>query len=246
MNRPIEIIAEAGVNWQGSIAIAENMITIAKEAGADVIKFQLYDPRKRPDIDTHPYKDILLQTRLTKRKLYHLQEKCVLANIEFMCSVFDIDLVDWTEAVEVKRYKIGSKSFYDIPLIKRIVDTGKPVLLSTGYFNPDKLGMNKKVFDLLSQVNYTLLYCISKYPSALSDVIDLKQRDMLFQDMGGYSSHVPGITDAIMAMSIGARVVEKHFTLDRTQEGPDHSFSLETEELQLLCSMRDDVEKILY
>jgi sialic acid synthase SpsE len=241
-NRSIEIIAEIGQNWNGNMVIAENLIMTAKEAGADVAKFQLYDPRKRPNIDEHPYKEILLENRLTRRKLLDLKSICDRLDIEFMCSVIDADKVAWTEELGVKRYKVASKSIYDVELASAIVTTNKPVILSWGYY---EVGKERADFG----VNIKNMYCISKYPSVVADYSDIRVNTMFSEDgynFYGISDHTPGLTVAIAAMSRGARMVEKHITMDRTMEGPDHSFSLDPEELRGLCKARDEIEILLY
>lgn len=244
--RPIEIVAEIGINWNGNVVNAENLINLAAECGADIAKFQLYDPRKRPDIDQHPCKDVLLKSRLTKRHLHHFKNACDNAGIEFMCSVFDVDKVEWLESLGVKRYKIGSKSFYDEELCEAVIATGKPILVSWGHYDPSKETPN-----FVFSINTYNMYCISKYPTELKDITDLRVDDIFGDNiynsnLQGYSSHVEGITDAVVAMSRGATIIEKHITLDKQQEGPDHCFSLEPDELKQLCRMRDDIEKILY
>jgi len=240
--RPIEIIAEAGINWIPSMINAQNMITIAKEAGADVVKFQLYDPRKRPDIDTHRYKEILLQGRITRRKLIELKEMCDKVDIEFMCSVIDADKVSWTEEIGMKRYKVASKTIYDCQLAENIRATNKDVFLSWGYHNPEK-----EPCDFGNKVKN--LYCISNYPASFSDYSDLRVDNMFKPaeyNFYGLSDHTPGLTTAIIAMAKGARLIEKHFTLDKNMEGPDHCFSLDPEELRGLCKARDEIEILLY
>ena len=247
--RPIEIIAEAGINHNGDMETAKKLIHEAKKAGADVIKFQLYDPRKRPDIEQHPWKDIVLQSRLTKRQLYFLDQECDRADIEFMCSVFDVERVGWLEEIGVKRYKIASKSIHDKELAEAITATGKPVIVSYGMRESGKeTWIDKLTWEKDMSTSLKCLYCVSNYPTALSD-IDFYDNDgySIFDSLAhGFSDHTVGITVSIVAMSLGARIIEKHFTTSRVLSGPDHLLSCEPDELRQLCSFRDDIERILY
>ncbi|MFX0136587.1 MAG: N-acetylneuraminate synthase family protein [Candidatus Hodarchaeota archaeon] len=262
--RPIEIIFDIGQNFNGRMTNAANLIKISAECGADAVKFQLYDPRKRKDFEIHPYKNILLANFLTKRKLYHLKEQCELNNIEFLCSVFDVDKVDWLEQVGVERYKVGSKSFYDVQLRERLRQTGKPVILSHGMAIPygyEKfLNIDIKQWEQTNLIEETIaewnsfdnirnLYCVSNYPTTFEDI----KEDFIFdygklfiEDFDGFSDHTEGISASLAAMSRGANIIEKHITMDKTQEGPDHRNSIEPSEMKLLCKFRDDIEKILY
>jgi len=257
MSRKIEVIAECGINHDGDMAIAKELIHTAKACGADIAKFQLYDPTKRDDLDEHPYKDILLKSKITRRELYFLNEECKRVGIEFMCSVFDVERVGWCEEINMKRYKIASKSVYDEELAEAIFKTGKPIIISYGMINPFKYPCILNKEDLIyrsGRVNK--LYCISRYPASLSD-INFKDENGVQGDCSycsifncdnpydGYSDHTIGISTCLVAMSLGARIIEKHFTLDKTAEGPDHLLSAEPEELLMLCQMRDDIEKIL-
>jgi len=244
MTRQIEIIAEIGVNHNGDMQVATDLIWQCKRAGADVAKFQLYDPRKRSDINTHRWKDILLKSRLTKRQVMQLAVECKKADIEFMASCFDVERVDWCELVRVKRYKIASKSIYDEELAEAVAGTGKPVIMSLGMIVSMGMVDNSGLDHWFCVKQKKLLYCISDYP-CLFETLNLHSSSM-FEFYDGFSDHTPGITASIVAMGLGARIIEKHVTLSRTMPGPDHSFSLLPEELAELCQHRDIVERILY
>lgn len=246
MSRQIEIIAEIGVNHNGDMQVATDLIWQCKRAGADVAKFQLYDPRIRPDINEHKWKDVLLQSRLTKRQVMQLANECQKADIEFMASCFDIERVEWCELVGIKRYKIASKSIYDEELAEAIAKTGKPVIISMGRVN-QKIGSPS--IERIKQGNICELYCVSSYPAQWEDLaFNIISRGGGFWKFvyDGFSDHTPGITASIVAMGLGAKIIEKHVTLSRTMPGPDHSFSLLPEELAELCQHRDIVERILY
>ena len=241
----IEIIAEIGINHNGNIQIAKEMIQQVSKAGANVAKFQLYDPRKRKGIDDHPWKEVVLQSKLTKRLLYEVKEECDRNQIEFMCSVKDVDKVAWAEEVDMKRYKIASQNIYDYELIEAIQATKKPVIVSMGMLDDEIEGYFDTWARLMKIDNIDFLYCVSKYPAIYEDLGDLSDcmKETLYN---GFSDHTPGITASVVAMSLGAKIIEKHVTMDNNMDGPDHRFSLSMEELSQLCSMRDDIERILY
>jgi sialic acid synthase SpsE len=242
--RKIEIIAEIGINHQGDMELAKELIHKAKKAGADVAKFQLRDQRNREGIDEHPWKEVVLETHLTKRQLYFLKAECDRANIEFMCSVFDVERVSWYEEVGGKRYKIASGNIHDKELADAIIKTGKNVIASYGMVDDSK---NIWIQEM-DMKKYKSMYCVSKYPASFNDISfkDGIGENIFEMEYDGYSDHTVGITACIMAMSLGARIIEKHFTLDHVMEGPDHLLSAEPEELRQLCLHRDAIERILY
>jgi N-acetylneuraminate synthase/N,N'-diacetyllegionaminate synthase len=217
------------------------MILIAKAAGADCAKFQVYDPRvvldpHHPDIE--PWWDLILATELDLVNVQFLKRECDLAGIEFLASVFEPEKVAWLEKIGVKRYKIASRSVYNEELLQAIGATQKPVLVSysTTYL--------KDVDPPLLQCGIhrsRRLYCVSEYPTPLDRV---RFREDMFDYYAGWSDHTVGITAAVMAMSLGARIIEKHFTLSREMPGPDHVCSIEPRELKQLCHMRDEIEVI--
>lgn len=256
----IEVIAEIGINWQGNLGLAKNMIWSAKGNGADVVKFQIYDPKKVLDPE-HPYLkphwDLILKTELSRQQVNILKEECEKANIEFMASVFRPEVVGWTEEIGMKRYKIASRSIYDYPLAEAIYRTGKPVIASYGMLRPGPVpAIDSMVKFWEKRERLFRLYCVSKYPTSLCDVslrsVDFGTEHYLFTDRGldgtysGLSDHTVGITASVVAMSRGAKIIEKHVTCDKTLEGPDHRWSISFNELNQLCNMRDQIEEILY
>lgn len=243
-NRPIIVIAEIGINHQGDLSIAKDLIIAAKKAGADVCKFQLDNPRKRPDIETHPFKEVLLKSKLTKRMLYEIKDICDRNYIEFLCSVFDVERVGWLEEISVRRYKVASKSVYDKELINEILLTGKDIIVSSGMLDAS-IGWPDNLLQAWVEQKVSYLYCVSKYPTMLKD-LDLKNMVFSPAQYVGYSDHTIGITACILAMCRGARIIEKHFTKDKLMDGPDHILSALPDELELLCKFRDEIEEILY
>lgn len=255
--RPIEIIAECGINHQGNMELANAMILWAKRSGADTAKFQYYDPEAILDPEDpvlKPWWDTILKTKLTPENIVFLKETCDKVGIKFLCSVFDHADVPLFEEIGVERYKIASRSIYDWQLAEAIAKTRKPVLVSWGHhewgrgwpkiWNTPRSGLVKK---------YNL-YCVSKYPTPLTDLEFFEEdkptdrRWSIFEAgrFYGFSDHTQGLAAAAMAMAHGARIIEKHFTLDRTMDGPDHAGSADAPMLAALCRLRDGMEEILY
>lgn len=254
MARLIEIIAEIGVNWQGEMSLAAEMIQAAKEAGADVAKFQIYVLERALDV-THPliieHYDTIKATELSFNQVVDLKNLCDAAEIEFLASVFHPDRVPWTEAVGMKRYKIASRSVYNEELAEAIAKTGKPVICSLSpqyYYNESKLLPSICAFETeydLGVIKW--LYCVSLYPTPLGELYLPEGFGRWYVEdyYDGFSDHTIGITAAVVAMSRGATIIEKHFTLDKSLPGPDHACSIEPAELGVLCTMRDEIEEIL-
>uniref|UniRef100_A0A6M3L401 Putative N-acetylneuraminate synthase n=1 Tax=viral metagenome TaxID=1070528 RepID=A0A6M3L401_9ZZZZ len=266
--KTIDIIAEIGQNFNGDIDLAKEMIKQAANAGANIVKFQLYDPAKRSDIKTHKWADILLQSKITRRQVFLLKDECDKFNVSFLASVFDSERVQWCEDIKMEAYKIASKSIYDVELARAVAVTGKPVILSYGMFKeadlPSIILEWYKDYDKhVRDIKLTKLYCISKYPADLMDMNFMFEsgRQLDFIDMTvtipvaysifesdyqGYSDHSIGLTACKTAMSLGARVIEKHLTMDKNMAGPDHIHSCTPDEMADLCKFRDEVEMILY
>lgn len=233
-----ELFAEIGQNHNGDMALAKELIWAAKEAGADVAKFQLFDARALfpTKEEGNEWFDYNCKTELSKEQLHLLAAECDAAGIEFMSSVFDEERVDWLEELGVKRYKIASRSVHDTKLIEKIYATGKPIIFSLGMW--EGAGFPKTPDD--SRTSF--LYCISKYPTALEDV-HLNQVD--FETYGGFSDHTIGVSASIAALARGARIIEKHLTLDTKMYGPDHAGSATPDDFKLIDQFRKDWEKII-
>ena len=227
-----EIIAEIGQNHNGDIDLAKKMIKAAKNSGADVAKFQVYDAVKLfPPKSLNPWFDYNCATELKKEDVFILADYSSKIGIEFMASVFDVERIEWLEEVGVKRYKIASRSIMDKILIEALISTGKPLLVSLGMWS-------EKSFPKLSGVKQVdFLYCISKYPTPLSD---LKISDVDFNAYSGFSDHSEGITAACASFVLGSRILEKHFTLDKNAYGPDHLCSMGQEELKSIDIFRKE------
>lgn len=231
----MEIIAEIGQNHNGDMNLACELIHAAYECGADAAKFQLYHaPSLFPKYEWFDYN---CQTELSRDQLALLAQECRKVGIEFFASAFDVERVGWLEEIGVKRHKLASRSIKEPALIDAVVKTGKPILASLGMWNSPGL----PVFGSPGQVSF--LYCISKYPT---DLHDLKLRSVDFENtFAGFSDHTLGITACLVAFSRGARIIEKHFTLDKKMYGPDHSCSMTPEELSEICRYRNEITQCL-
>lgn len=279
------IIAEAGVNHNGSLDMAKRLIAVAAEAGADAVKFQTF---KAENLVSRIAPKAEYQTRTTAgdesqfemirklelNELAHeiLVEHCRLCGIQFLSTPFDLESVDLlTKRFDLPCIKIPSGDITNAPLLHKIAQTGKPVILSTGMSTlgeiEDALGVlsfgylrcdspstaafracycSAKGQELLRD-KVTLLHCTTEYPAPLEDV-NLKVMDTLRCTFGlpvGYSDHTEGIAVPVAAVARGAVVIEKHFTLDRTLPGPDHLASLEPDQLRQMVDAIRAVEKAL-
>lgn len=232
----VQIIAEIGQNHNGDMALAKELIYAAKENGADVAKFQLYDVDSifQPDFRWYA---AAKQAELNKEQAFELAATCRLAEIEFMASVFDVERVAWCEEIGMRRYKIASRSVRNQPLLHAVALTGKDIIISLGMWD----GRGFPVISSRARVDY--LYCVAKYPTAPED-LDFASVD--FRRYSGFSDHTIGIDAALIAIARGARIIEKHFTLDRNMPGPDHAGSMEPHELASLCQYAKSFSAILY
>ncbi|MFC2170835.1 N-acetylneuraminate synthase family protein [Calditrichota bacterium] len=231
-----EIIAEIGQNHNGDIELALEMVRQAKLNGADVAKFQLFDAKALFPKENNPWYEYNLKTELSFEQCLRIADECERCGIEFMASAFDPERVGWLEKLGVKRYKVASRSINDEALLKAFLDTGKPLIVSLGFWNePEFPKLNGS-----NQVDF--LYCISRYPTLLEDV-HLSGID--FTKYSGFSDHTIGLTAPFAAMARGAKIIEKHFTLDQTLYGPDHESSMNPDELLQLSQWRDELKRCL-
>lgn len=228
----MEIIAEIGQNHNGDMELARRLIAEAKAAGAEVAKFQVYSARDLFPKEGNEWFEYNCKTELSRADVEMLARECQGQGVEFMASVFDVERVGWLEAVGVRRYKIASRSVRDRALVEAVVATGKPVIVSLGMWDEPSF----PEFEASGGVGY--LYCVSKYPTELAD---LNLADVDFDRYLGFSDHTIGIDAPMIALSRGARVIEKHFTLDKQMYGPDHSGSMTPQELTALSRFRDNL-----
>ncbi|MFZ5807992.1 MAG: N-acetylneuraminate synthase family protein [Chloroflexota bacterium] len=235
---PTYIIAEIGVNHNGLLALALKLIDIAADAGADAVKFQkrnlekLYAKKYLENANagekTLRYLlPILQQVELPEHDFYEIVEHCHKRNITFLCSAFDAESADFLDTLGVPAYKVASADLTNLPLLDHLVSKGKPLILSTGMSRMEEVEIT---VNFLKERNaeFALLHCNSTYPAAFED-INLRFMNQLrrFGVPVGYSGHERGIAVSTVAAALGASIIERHLTLDRTMDGPDHAASLE-------------------
>ena len=253
------IIAEAGVNHNGSIDRAIQMIHIAKEAGADAVKFQTSIPEdlvtdyaKKAD---YQYKHTIKnESQLEMLKRIHLplddykilKQECEDKDIEFMSTPFDLKSLACLHEIGMCYYKIPSGELTNLPLIREIAKVAKKVILSTGMSNLDEISetIDVLVSGGISKKNISALHCNTEYPTPMKNV-NLNSMLTLgkkFKVNIGLSDHTLGIEVPIAAVAMGATIIEKHFTTDKTLEGPDHKASLNPEELKSMVKAIRNIE----
>ena len=240
----VYIIAEAGVNHNGSFALACKLADAAKEAGADCIKFQTFksenlvsrsakkaEYQKKTTGDSSQ-QDMLKKLELSFDEFLDLKKYCEDAGICFLSTPFDFDSIDFLNTIDMPFWKIPSGEVTNLPYLLALAKTGKPVVMSTGMCTLQEI---RDAIDVL-QANGTkeikLLHCNTEYPTPFEDV-NLKAMQTMrdeFRMEVGYSDHTKGIEVPVAAVALGATIIEKHFTLDRNMEGPDHKASLEPQE----------------
>ena len=209
------IIMEAGWNWRGDINEAFRLIDASKECGGSMVKFQLYDidKIKKPSDDNYPG---LKSCQLTKYQMYKLYEHAVMVDIEIGFSVFDEERLKWLDDIDIKRYKIASRSTQNLKLCQQIVNKKKPIIASCNRKDNDVLKMYDKV---------DYLFCLPRREILKNGVTNFP--NIFHIDLGytGFSDHTTGIEWAIKAIDRGASIIEKHITLDRNAYGWDQSGS---------------------
>jgi len=258
----IFIIAEAGVNHNGSIDIAKELIDVAVEAGADAVKFQTFKAEKSisrkaqkanyQKKTTHAEEsqyDMVKKLELDVSTHKELMSYCLKKDIMFLSTPFDHDSIDLLHELGLKIFKIPSGEITNLPYLRHIGKFNNEIIISTGMAD---IGEIEDALDILvnagtNKNNITVLHCNTEYPTPISDV-NLKAMQTIgntFKIRVGYSDHTLGIEVPIAAAALGADVIEKHFTLDRNMEGPDHKASLEPAELKEMVIAIRNIEKAL-
>jgi N,N'-diacetyllegionaminate synthase len=256
------IIAEAGVNHNGDIETAKKLIDVAAEAGADLVKFQTFrgDRLATPSANQAEYQVQNTEVKVPQRTMLQkleldenmhevLIQHCEDRGIGFFSTGFDIESVNLLIKLGQKRFKIPSGEITNLPLLRHIGKQKKEVILSTGMatFLEIKDAIEALEDAGTSRDSITVLHCTTSYPAPLVDV-NLKAMQKIsekFDVAVGYSDHTTGLETAIAAVALGAKVIEKHFTLDRKLPGPDHKASLEPEELKQMISFIRNIEILL-
>jgi len=231
-----EIIAEIGQNHNGDMVLAKELICAAKENGADMAKFQLFDAKALFSKEGNSWYEYNCSTELSKDQALELNEECGKAGIEFGASVFDCERIDWLEEIGIARYKIASRSITDSVLMDKLASLGKPLIVSLGMWESQDFPVIK------TQAKVDFLYCVAKYPA---DLGDLKLGQVDFNKYSGLSDHTVSTTASMVALSRGAKIIEKHFTLDKNMYGPDHHCSMTPQELRQISIFKKELIKCL-
>jgi sialic acid synthase SpsE len=237
---PVFVIAEAGINHNGSLTIAKKMVDVAKKSGVDCIKFQTHITEeemiktniKPGNISKKTLWSIIKNCELTEEEETKIQNYCKQKKILFLSTPFSIKSVDRLEKLKIPAYKIGSGELTNIPFLKYIAKTKKPVILSTGMSEMKEIKFAVNLFKNY-KVPLAILQTTSAYPSDYSDINlgVIEQYYKIFKVPIGISDHSIGIYTALGAVAKGACIVEKHFTLDKNMSGPDQKISLEPKKL---------------
>lgn len=262
MRKHVIIIAEAGVNHNGSLEMAKQMVVAAKEAGADYVKFQTGIPEKviskfaemadyqKTNVGVKESQlDMVRKIMLPGNEFQELKEYCDLQKIKFMSTPFDLTSIDVLAPLGMDYWKIPSGEITNLPYLRKIAELHQPVILSTGM---SCIGEIEDAIRILTEgglqkEQISLLHCNTEYPTPFEDV-NLKAMHTLKECFGvrvGYSDHTKGIEVPIAAVAMGAEIIEKHFTLDKTLPGPDHVASLEPHELKAMVDTIRNIENAL-
>ena len=262
-NNKVIIIAEAGVNHNGNLTYAKKLIDVAADSGADYVKFQTFKAEnivskeaKKADYQKTNFKDgndrqfkMLKNLELSSDDHLLLINYCKSKNIKFFSTAFDIEGLDYLNSLDLDFIKIPSGEITNYPYLKKISTFNNNVILSTGMSNLNEINeaLNLITSNDISKNDITILHCNTEYPTPMKDVnlkamLDIKKK---FNTNVGYSDHTMGVEVSIAAVALGAKVIEKHFTLDRSMPGPDHLASLEPNELKLMVKSIRNIEKAI-
>lgn len=262
MTFPTYIIAEAGVNHNGDIELAKQLIDVAADAGADAVKFQTFkadtlvtrnakkaDYQSKNTGTTESQYEMLRKLELSVEMHRDLIAHCAKRNIVFLSTGFDIQSIDLLVTLGQSLLKVPSGEITNLPYLRHIGQLGKPVILSTGMSTMDDIGAAISVLEQsgATRKNIIVLHCTTEYPTPMTEV-NLRAMQSINNAFGvsvGYSDHTSGIEVAIAATAMGATVIEKHFTLNRSLPGPDHKASLEPLELKAMVTSIRNIELAL-
>ena len=261
-NKSTIIIAEAGVNHNGSMELAKKLVVVAADAGADYVKFQTFkaDTLVTQSAEKAEYQKIITdksesqfemikKLELDKSAHDELIKHCEEKGIRFLSAAFDHDSIELLADLNIPLYKIPSGEITNLPYLRHIGRMGKPIILSTGMSTLEEVqkALNVLLESGVEKEKITILHCNTEYPTPMEDV-NLKAMLTIREELGvniGYSDHTLGIEVPIAAVAMGATVIEKHFTLDRTLTGPDHAASLEPHELKSMVTAIRNIKKAM-
>lgn len=254
------IIAEAGVNHNGSLEVAKKLVDAAKKADVDIIKFQTFisevviskfaqkaEYQKVSNSKNETQLEMVRKLELSFNDFLELSDYCRKNCIEFLSTAFDNQSIEFLSTIDMERWKIPSGEITNLPYLIKIANLKQPVILSTGMSTLEEIETAVSVLKNNGVTDLTVLHCTTEYPTPFEDV-NLNAMHTIKEKFGvkiGYSDHTTGIEVPIAAVALGATVIEKHFTLDRNMEGPDHKASLEPHELKAMVDAIRNIEKAL-
>ena len=254
------IIAEAGVNYNGDIELAKKMVQAAAQAGADIVKFQTGKPENsisryaaKADYQVETTGNDESQLEMCRKLMLpeqvypELIEECKKNQIQFLSTPFDTESVDFLEQLGMRLWKIPSGEITNLPLLLRIAKTGDPVILSSGMCTLEEIKRTIAVLQKNGAGGITVLHCNTEYPTPFCDA-NLSAINTLRTQLQlpvGYSDHTMGFEAPVAATALGAVIIEKHFTLDRTMDGPDQKASIEPLELKQMVQEIRNIEKAM-
>lgn len=255
------IIAEAGVNHNGDIRLAKKLIDVAADAGVDYVKFQTFSAsklvsksstkanyqKKNTGDSTESQLEMLQKLELSESEHYELIDYCKSKNIIFFSTAFDMDSLDFLKKLGLNLFKIPSGEITNLPYLKKVANLACEIILSTGMCTMEEIAEAITILKKNSKVKITVLHCNTEYPTPYKDVNLLAMNEIQekFNIDIGYSDHTLGIEVPIAAVALGAKIIEKHFTLDRNLPGPDHKSSLEPNELKNMVAAIRNIESAL-
>ena len=257
------IIAEAGVNHNGSMELARKLIDVAADAGVDYVKFQTfkaenlvtktamqaeYQQRNMGNDDNSQY-NMLKKLELSHEQHVELIGYCREKGVKFLSTAFDFESIDYLASLHLGLWKVPSGEITNYPYLKKIADYQEPVIISTGMSTMEEIQAAIKVLtdNGLRKEQISVLHCNTEYPTPMVDV-NLSAMNEMCRQCGvviGYSDHTQGIEVPIAAVAMGAEIIEKHFTLDRSLPGPDHKASLEPDELKAMVTAIRNIEQAI-
>ncbi len=260
-NAPCLIIAEAGSNYNGSLEIAKKLVDTAAEANADIVKFQTFKAelivtrttpkaqyQKQGENDSESYYDLLKGLEMKDEEWQELKNYCDQKGIIFMSTPHSgAWSVDFLESLHVPAYKLGSGDLTNLPFLEYVAEKNKPIIISVGMSVMEEIKEAVEVIKKTGNNQLVVLQCTTSYPADIKN-INLNVMDTLAAELGciiGFSDHTPGIEASVIAVAKGARVIEKHFTIDKNLPGPDHKASLDPTELKALVQGIRHVERML-
>lgn len=261
LDKKTTIIAEAGVNHNGSLEIAKKLVEVASNAGADYVKFQTFDPKalvtghanlagyQRKLSEFSKQLHMLEKLTLSQDDHHELVRHCELHEIKFLSTAFDADSLIFLSTLGAKLYKIPSGEITNVPYLEMVGGLATEVIISTGMASMSEIKKAVQILEKsgISRENITVLHCTTAYPTLFPDV-NLRAMKSIGAELNirtGYSDHTLGIEVPIAAVAMGASVIEKHFTLDRNMSGPDHQASLEPDGLYQMTNSIRNIEAAL-